>query len=108
VPIQAYRNNLDTLAQLAKAAGAVPVFLVLPCDRDLGPTDLEAPRPAYRVAMRDAAERQSGVLVEAPAHFVGKSPDHFFDDVHPTAKGHAIVGRLLAQGIASRIKRSSR
>jgi lysophospholipase L1-like esterase len=108
VPIQAYRNNLDTLAQLAKAAGAVPVFLILPCDRDLGPTDLEAPRPAYRVAMRAAADRQGGVLVETPAHFAGKSADHFFDDVHPTAKGHAIVGRLLAKGIGSRIKRTTR
>jgi lysophospholipase L1-like esterase len=108
VPIRAYRNNLDTLAQLAKEAGAIPVFLVLPCDRDLGPVDLEAPRPAYRAAMRAAAERQDGVLVETPTHFAGKSPDHFFDDVHPTAKGHLIVGKLLAQGIEARLKRTSR
>ncbi len=104
VPLKAYRKNLAALAQLAERAGAIPIFLVLPSDRDLGPEPLEAPRPAYREVMRSAAQRPGAVLVETPPHFRGKGGDHFFDDVHPTAQGHGVIGRLLAQAVAARVE----
>jgi lysophospholipase L1-like esterase len=107
VPLPAYRANLDALAGLAEAAGALPVFLVLPSDRDLAPSALEVPRPAYRDTMRAAASDLGAVLVESPGHFVGLGPEHFYDDVHPTPRGHAIIGRLLAQGIAPRFRRKN-
>jgi len=108
VPLKAYRANLGTIAALAESAGAIPVFLILPSDRDLVPVALEAPRPAYRDAMRAAAGRPGTVLIEMPEHFGGLSADHFFDDVHPTSKGHAIIGRRLAEGIARQLKRTER
>jgi lysophospholipase L1-like esterase len=108
VPLKAYKHNLATLAELAESAGATPVFLVLPSDRDLGPTALEAPRPKYRAAMKAAATRPGAILVEMPAHFHGLSADHFFDDVHPTPKGHAIIGRHLARGISKQFEGQQR
>gem|GEM_PF-2494157 len=108
VPLPAYAENLDTLAGLARQAGALPVFLMLPSDRDLGPTALEAPRPAYRTAMRDAAQRARAPLVETPPHFAKLGAEHFFDDVHPTPKGHAIIGRLLAQAVTVRMNTDKR
>jgi lysophospholipase L1-like esterase len=108
VPLKAYRRNLAHLAELAEAAGALPVFLMLPSNRDLGPHPLEAPRPEYRAAMKEAAERPGAILVQTPAHFHGLGADHFFDDVHPTPRGHAIIGRLLAQGIAPQLKAAAR
>jgi lysophospholipase L1-like esterase len=103
VPLPAYRANLERLASLAEASGALPVFLMLPSDRDLGPTDLEAPRPAYRAQMRQVAQRPGAILVSTPELFHGGRSDLFFDDVHPTAAGHAIIGRALGQAIADKL-----
>lgn len=108
VPLPAYRENLRELASLAKSAGALPVFLVLPSDRDLGPTELEAPRPAYRTAMREEAKRAGAVLVQTPTLFHGGTQDLFFDDVHPTAQGHAIIGRALAGELSAKLAQTKR
>jgi lysophospholipase L1-like esterase len=108
VPLPAYRKNLQQLARLAKSAGALPVFLVLPSDRDLGPTVLESPRPAYRGAMMEEAARAEAVLVQTPSLFHGGTQALFFDDVHPTAQGHAIIGRALARDISTRLSQGKR
>ena len=108
VPLPAYQANLELLASLAESSGALVVFLMLPSNRDLGPTALEAPRPAYRAQMRRVAQRPGAVLVSTPELFNGGGANLFFDDVHPTATGHAIIGQALGRAIADKLGAAKR
>lgn len=94
-----YRENLVALAALARADGAEPVFLQLPSDRDLREEALERPRPTYREIMAEVARDEGALLVDGASPFRGGSPALMADDVHPTAEGHALLGRALAKGI---------
>ena len=76
-------------------------FVLLPCDRDVSPQPIEAPRPAYRQAMREVAEETGAVLVDAVTPFVasGKGRRLFLDDVHPSADGHRLLGEAVADAL---------
>lgn len=94
-----YRDNLAALAELARADGAEPVFLQLPSDRDLREVPLEEPRPTYRAIMAEVAQEQGALFVDGAAPFRGGPETLMADDVHPTATGHELLGRALADGI---------
>ena len=58
--------------------------------------------------MREEAKRADAVLVQTPALFHGGTQALFFDDVHPTAQGHAIIGRALARDLSARLAQTKR
>ena len=102
VPPAAYRANLRTLATMARDDGARPVFLMLPCDRDVRRQPLEAPRPEYRAIMKAVAEETDTLLVDGVTPFVGdpRGMGLMLDDVHPSAAGHRILGETLAHALS--------
>lgn len=101
VPLSAYTSNLHQLADLARARGAEPIYLMLPSDRDLSGQPLEEPRPAYRQAMASVAAAENALLVDGAQPFVGGPRSLMADDVHPSASGHRLLGETLADAMHS-------
>ena len=99
VPLEEYPANLTRLADMARARGAEPVFLLLPSNRDLRREPLEATCSAYRDAMRAVANEQDALLVNGFAPFEGHSHRLMLDDVHPSAQGHRLLGETLAEAL---------
>ena len=96
VPLGQYRRNLKELAQVSQSAGAQPIFLVLPCFQDPSLGKVGDFRDAYRQAMREVAEDLDAPLVDSSeVFFGGQVNDLFYDDVHPTPKGHSLIAGAL-------------
>ncbi|MFT5684954.1 MAG: lysophospholipase L1-like esterase [Myxococcota bacterium] len=104
VSLSAYEANLTRFAQMARARGAEPVYLVLPSDRDLTGQPLEAPRPAYRAMMAQIAEEQGALLVDGASPFLGGDPSLMADDVHPSGQGHRLLGETLGAALQARLE----
>lgn len=108
VAINDYAANLDQLVQIAKSVDADVVFLLLSNNEDLsdGHND-NAPKAwtPYRDVMRDTAERYGAPVIDVPALFqesgLSKS-ELFLDKMHPTARGHHIIGDALASLLRER------
>jgi hypothetical protein len=102
VSINDYAQNLDHLVAIAKERGADVVFLLLSNNEDVGPQgDARAMKAwtPYRDVMRATAERHGAPVIDVPALFTASGlsrQDLFLDKMHPTAKGHAIIGQALA------------
>ena len=96
-----YVSNLETMASRARALGARPVFIMLPAPMDFDVVPPPTTVQEFRLAMRSAAERVGAPLIDGPAEFRrrGAGPAYFFDQVHPTQEGHAILGEALAEVI---------
>ena len=100
VPLGQYRRNLREMAKRSIAAGAQPVFLILPCFRDPALGKVGDFRDAYREAMREVAEELSAPLIDSSVFFFGgRVNDLFFDDVHPTPRGHSLIATALFEGL---------
>ena len=100
VPIAEYRVNLRAIAATVEAAGGEVLFLALPSVRDVALNKVGDFRDAYREVMREVAEERSAPMVEAgPLFFGGEVNRLFFDDVHPTARGHRMIADLLAENL---------
>ena len=96
VPLGQYRRNLKEMAQISKSIGAQPIFLVLPCFMDPSLGKVGDFREAYREAMREVAEDMDALLVDSSSLFFGgQVNDLFYDDVHPTPKGHSLIAQAL-------------
>lgn len=97
-----YRANLGALADQARALGATPAFLLLAAPIDQDPSGVPPFITEYRAVMRQVAQEEDAVLVDAVAGFeeAGVGPAHFFDAVHPSAAGHALLGELTASALA--------
>lgn len=103
VALARYAENLRHMAQLARELGARPVFLVLPAPMDLDAAPPPESVAEYREAMRQVARDENAPLVDGPSAFEDCGADllWFFDRVHPTARGHACLGRALAHRLCS-------
>lgn len=99
VPLRAYTRNLHKFADIARARGAEPVYLLLPSDRDVRGEPLEPPRPSYREAMRAVAAEEGALLIDGAAPFAGGAPTLMLDDVHPSRGGHRLLGETVAAGL---------
>jgi len=103
VEINDYAQNLEHIAQIGRSRGADLVFLLLSNNEDLGAggdqgEGLKAWTP-YREVMRETAARHGAPVIDVPALFraSGLSKDELFlDQMHPTARGHALIGEALA------------
>jgi lysophospholipase L1-like esterase len=96
VPLGAYKENLREMARLVREQGGEVAFLILPCFRDLLIGRAGDFRDAYREAMAEVAKDLQAPLINSAEVFLeGDVRALFFDDVHPTAKGHARIAKFL-------------
>ncbi len=104
VSINDYAANLDTLVSLARGVGAEVIFLALANREDLGGRgDAPGAWAPYREVFRDAAARAGAPVVSVPEVFRASGLGRealFLDEMHPTAEGHALMGRSLAGALA--------
>ena len=101
--LAAYEKELTTMARMASERGAWPLFLALPAPVDFDTRQLPFLVRAYRAAMRDVAARFDAPYLDGAGTFAEHGADlgYFFDAVHPSPRGHALLGQLLADAIAS-------
>lgn len=100
VPLGEYRRNLTAIADAARDAGARVAYLVLPCVRDVTGQGVGDHRDAWRSAMREIAAAEGATLADASPAFVGRDPHlMFFDEVHPSPAGHALIADVLAAAL---------
>jgi len=102
VNLERYQSSLEALVREIKRLGAQPVVLILPAPIDL---DLE-PAPArirsYRMVLSNTADANGLPLVDGPLWFRQNraSNSYFYDQVHPSLSGHALLGEALAEGLS--------
>jgi lysophospholipase L1-like esterase len=104
VPLKDYKANLKEMATKVRAQGGEVAFLVLPCFRDLLIGRVGDFRDAYREAMIQVAKELDAPLFNSPVAFAdGDVNALFFDDVHPTAKGHARIASLMEKSLLEKV-----
>jgi len=98
VPLRPYIRNLRALAKKISALGARPVFLILPAPMDFDTLPPPEMLQEYRQAMRMVAREVGAPVVDGPAYFRkrGAGIAWFLDQVHPSHKGHELLGHALA------------
>jgi len=96
--VEQFRHDLEALVQLAKQDG-VAVVLV---KQDSPRFESKSIGPAFFRAREIVGEvgRAEGVTVVDMHDFMKSRPENFFDEIHPTAQGHAIIAETLAPIIA--------
>lgn len=102
VEINDYASNLERLVGLARENEASVVFVLLANREDLRPQEAQAAWAAYRLVMRETAERHGAPIVEVPALFQASDlsiQELFLDEMHPTVTGHRLIGEALAQAL---------
>lgn len=101
VAINDYAKNLNTLVGMAQNNGAEVVFLMLANEEDLNPnSEGDKAWTPYRIVMRETAERVGAPVINVTELFIDSGfskQDLFLDEMHPTAKGHEIMGKALAK-----------
>lgn len=105
VSINDYAKNLDTIAQMALSVDAEIAFVLLANEEDLstkrGGDKAWTP---YRQVMMDTARRYGAPLIKVPEIYRASGlskEDLFLDEMHPTPKGHALMGEALGELLAS-------
>jgi len=101
VSLEEYKNNLDTLVEMAADEGAAVVFLVPAVSNDLDksphhPDELKT--GSYRDVMREVGQNHNALVVEMPSLLRASrlsGTDLFLDGVHLTTRGHAEVAKVL-------------
>jgi lysophospholipase L1-like esterase len=108
VPVEQYRQNLETLVAQARAR-QVDVAVLTPCNRPLlteGAPQTGWPWDAYFDALEELSQQHGLVLVRGcrVARSAALHPEHaFLDEMHPTAVlnqayGDAVADALIAAG----------
>jgi len=103
VGLERYRRTLEELVQAARALGATPVILLLPAPIDLDPAPVPRLIGSYRSALQEVGQRHGLIVVDGPDIFRKKSAGNadFYDQVHPSTAGHALLGDALARALIS-------
>ncbi|MCB9791257.1 MAG: hypothetical protein H6741_00885 [Alphaproteobacteria bacterium] len=96
-----YMAYIEHMGRYSRELGATPVYLLLPAPVDLDPAGAPGFIRSYREAMRLVAERLDAPLIDAVAGFreAGATNAHFYDPVHPSVAGHALLGAIVAEGL---------
>lgn len=98
VRVEQFRHDLEALVRLAKQDG-VAVVLV---KQDSPSFESKSIGPAFFRAREIVGEvgKAEGVTVVEMHDFLKSRPENFFDEIHPTAQGHAIIAEALAPIVA--------
>jgi len=80
------------------------VVLVLPAPVDLDQDPVPALISAYRAVLKARAETHGVSVVDGPSIFrrLRAGNGHFYDQVHPSTAGHALLGEALAEALRAR------
>lgn len=106
VELNDYARNLDKMVQLAKEQGGEAMFLILANKEDAEGSG--APFKAwdpYRQAMRDTATRYGSFVVDLPEVLTASKQAAsalFWDQMHPTALGHKLIGEAVVKELKAR------
>jgi hypothetical protein len=90
--------NQTQLVAMVRAAGAKPVFLILPARGDvISNPNFPADRHGRKQMLRDLAQSLDVPVVDGQSWFQAMYADQdlFIDTVHPNAKGAALLGKVL-------------
>ena len=100
VPVDRYEQNLRAEIELVRAAGAEPVFLMLPTIADAG-VDAKGFYWEYRDVMHALAQEQGIPLADGPAHYqqLPYAEQGFIDHLHPSALGAIELASLLDRAV---------
>ena len=109
-PLPRYLANLEQMARQATALGARPVFLQLPAPMDYAGPPVPETVQDFRAAMVHVAARHGAPVVDGPASMRGldQPAGLFFDQVHPNAKGHGVLGRAVGRALCEAAARPRR
>lgn len=104
--LREYRAHLAALATETAALGAEAVIVRLPAPIDLDPAGVPEWIADYRF-VQDLVAREHGLLlVDGPSVMAAR--DHaltdYYDQVHPSAAGHAKLGEGLAQALSEHLR----
>ena len=102
VPLEQYTQNLEEMLLLSYKRGARVLFLILPAPMDFSDDVSDQPTvKKFRDAMRILAARHNALLVDGPAVFkkAGAGLAWFIDNVHPSAEGHELLGKAVADAL---------
>ncbi len=103
VEVNDYARNLQRLVDLAHQHKAEAIIVLLASQDDLAASQDEPPAwELYRRIMRDTARRNGLKVVEAPQLFQSTGLERdilFLDEMHPTADGHVLLGKALAEAL---------
>ncbi len=112
VPPREYAHNLQRMVDQARRRGARPLLLLLPHPTDQGRRPEAgagvAPRPsgqgpvrelehAHRQVMRRLARRTGTPLLDMSVRVAAVREELFWDQLHPNARGHALMAMELAR-----------
>ena len=99
--VATYQAELTQMIELARAHAATAVILALPAPVDLDRRQVPALVRAYRAAQREVATATQAPFVDGVQHALERGATHgwYFDEVHPSVKGHAELGALLGDAL---------
>ena len=103
VPIDDYARNLARFCELMADRDGGIVFVQLANIEDLRPSVEDPPWVPYREVMDQTAERCGAPLVSVPAAYAatkGSPRELFLDEMHPTARGHAVLAEAVHSALS--------
>jgi lysophospholipase L1-like esterase len=103
VPLNEYAENLSALVVLSESIGAKVAFVALAKKSELN-GEIDSRAQAYREIMIQTAEIAHAPIIDAETHWraSGVSVDELFlDFLHPSPKGHQIIGEALHEAISA-------
>jgi lysophospholipase L1-like esterase len=103
VGLERYRETLHAMVREIRSVGAQPVVMVLPAPVDLDLVPVPALISAYRTVLKEVAESHRVQVVDGPEVFRRSSAKNgcFYDQVHPSVEGHALLGKALAAALSA-------
>ena len=103
VPVDRYEENLHTIIEMSRDAGAQPVILILPNASHVQGSNVPSlGKDEYRDIMRSVAAAEQVPVADGPQRYqnLRYSKQLFMDTVHPGPQGARILGELLDKTLA--------
>ncbi len=104
VPIDDYAANLARFCTIMAGRGGGVMFAILPSSEDNATTLTSPPWEPYREVMRQTATACQAPLVDLREAFSASGlseKELFLDEVHPSARGHALIAEQVRAALAA-------
>ena len=101
VGLERYERTIEKLVSTIHSLGATPVLMLLPAPVDLDLEPVPVLIQSYRDVLHQVGQKHGLIVVDGPQGFRKSSAGNgdFFDQVHPSASGHALLGGLLVDSL---------